>query len=48
MPEIQLSPGTIHYREQRSGPPILMVHGVLLATEAYDEVCSPLRRISAS
>jgi pimeloyl-ACP methyl ester carboxylesterase len=44
MPEIQLSQGTIHYREHASGtagvggPPILLVHGLLVNGTIWDRV----------
>jgi pimeloyl-ACP methyl ester carboxylesterase len=36
MPEIKLSQGTIHYREEGSGPPVLLVHGLLVNGTLWD------------
>lgn len=36
MPEIRLSQGTIRYREQGAGPPIVLVHGVLVNGSVWD------------
>jgi pimeloyl-ACP methyl ester carboxylesterase len=38
MPEIKLSQGTIHYREQGSGPPVLLVHGLLVNGTIWDRL----------
>jgi pimeloyl-ACP methyl ester carboxylesterase len=52
MPEIQLSQGTIHYREHASGtagvggPPILLVHGLLVNGTIWDRV-TPLLAANA-
>jgi pimeloyl-ACP methyl ester carboxylesterase len=42
MPEIKLSQGTIHYREQGSGPPILLIHGLLVNGTIWDRVIPAL------
>jgi pimeloyl-ACP methyl ester carboxylesterase len=42
MPEIKLSQGTVHYREQGSGPPVLFVHGLLVNGTLWDRVLPPL------
>ncbi len=38
MPEIQLSQGTVRYRDEGAGPPVLFVHGVLVDGRAWDRV----------
>ena len=38
MPEIQLSQGKIHYREQGSGPPIVLIHGLLVNGRVWERV----------
>ena len=42
MKEIQLSQGTIRYREQGAGEPILLVHGLLTNGELWREVAPRL------
>src|SRR4029077_18091827 len=42
MNEIQLSQGTIRYREQGAGDPILLVHGLLTNGELWREVAPRL------
>lgn len=44
MPEIKLAQGTIHYREQGSGPPVLFVHGLLVNGKLWDRTVSHLAR----
>src|ERR1700685_2092516 len=36
MPDIELSQGTIHYREEGSGPPIVLIHGLLVNGRVWD------------
>ena len=36
MPEIELSHGTIHYRDQGSGPVIVLIHGLLVNGTVWD------------
>ncbi len=38
MPEIQLSQGTVRYRDGGAGPPVLFVHGVLVDGRAWGRV----------
>jgi pimeloyl-ACP methyl ester carboxylesterase len=38
MPEIQLSQGTIHYRDEGSGPPIVLIHGLLVNGRVWERV----------
>jgi pimeloyl-ACP methyl ester carboxylesterase len=42
MPEIRLSQGTIRYREEGSGPPVLLVHGLLVDGSIWESVIPPL------
>lgn len=44
MPEIELSQGTIHYREQGSGPPVLLIHGALVNGSVWEALVAPLAR----
>ena len=47
MPEIELSQGKVHYREQGDGPPIVLIHGLLVNGRVWDrlvEVLSPHAR----
>ncbi len=38
MPEIRLSQGIIRYREQGAGPPIVLIHGVLVNGSVWDRL----------
>lgn len=38
MPEIQLSQGVIHYRDEGSGPPIVLIHGLLVNGRAWERL----------
>ncbi len=42
MPEIELSHGTIHYRDVGSGPVIVLVHGVLVNATVWDPLLAQL------
>ncbi len=42
MPEIQLSQGAVHYRDQGSGPPVLLVHGLLVNATLWDRTVALL------
>jgi pimeloyl-ACP methyl ester carboxylesterase len=42
MPEIQLSQGTIHYRDQGTGPVVVPIHGVLVNGTVWDRVVPAL------
>src|ERR1700730_10217493 len=45
MSEIKLSQGTLHYRDQGSGPAVVFIHGLLVDGQVWDPVVS---RLSAS
>jgi pimeloyl-ACP methyl ester carboxylesterase len=45
MPEITLSQGTIEYRDEGAGPPVVLIHGLLVGGTVWDRV---LPEISAS
>src|SRR5437588_2553337 len=38
MPEVQVSQGPIHYRDQGSGPGIVFVHGLLVDGRVWDRI----------
>ena len=42
MPEITLPQGTIHYRDEGSGPPLVFVHGALVDGRLWDPVVERL------
>jgi pimeloyl-ACP methyl ester carboxylesterase len=42
MPEIELSHGTIHYRDQGSGPVIVLIHGLLVNATVWDPLIAEL------
>ncbi len=42
MPEIELSHGTIHYRDQGSGPVIVLIHGLLVNATVWDPLIADL------
>jgi pimeloyl-ACP methyl ester carboxylesterase len=42
MPEIQLSQGTIHYRDHGAGPTVVFIHGLLVNSQVWDRVVGPL------
>lgn len=42
MPEIELSQGTIHYRDQGSGPVIVLIHGLLVNATVWDPLIAEL------
>jgi pimeloyl-ACP methyl ester carboxylesterase len=42
MPEIQLSQGTIDYRDQGSGPTVVFVHGLMVNGGIWDQVANRL------
>jgi pimeloyl-ACP methyl ester carboxylesterase len=43
LPEIKLSPGTIHYRDEGTGPPVLLIHGLLVNGSVWDRLLPELR-----
>jgi pimeloyl-ACP methyl ester carboxylesterase len=45
MPEITLSQGTIEYRDEGAGPPVVLIHGLLVSGNVWDRT---LPAISAS
>ena len=44
MPEIQVTQGTIEYREQGNGPAIVLIHGLLVNGSVWDRVVAALGR----
>jgi pimeloyl-ACP methyl ester carboxylesterase len=42
MPEIQLSQGTVHYRDEGSGAPIVLIHGLLVNGTVWDRLVEGL------
>src|SRR5947209_5606839 len=38
VPQIELSQGTIHYRDEGSGPPIVLVHGLLVNGRVWERL----------
>ena len=38
MPEITLPQGTIHYRDEGAGPPLVFVHGALVNGRLWEPV----------
>jgi pimeloyl-ACP methyl ester carboxylesterase len=44
MPKIELSQGTIHYRDEGSGPPIVLVHGLLVNGRVWERLVPHLSR----
>jgi pimeloyl-ACP methyl ester carboxylesterase len=42
MPEIQLSQGTVQYRDQGSGPTIVLIHGLLVNGRVWEQVVPSL------
>jgi pimeloyl-ACP methyl ester carboxylesterase len=43
MPEIKLSQGTIQYRDEGTGSPVVLIHGLLVNGQVWDGVVSGLR-----
>jgi pimeloyl-ACP methyl ester carboxylesterase len=44
MPTVELSHGTLNYREEGSGPPLLFVHGLLVDGQVWERVVPLLAR----
>jgi pimeloyl-ACP methyl ester carboxylesterase len=42
MPEIALSAGTVRYRDEGSGPPVVLIHGLLVNGQVWDPVVRSL------
>jgi pimeloyl-ACP methyl ester carboxylesterase len=42
MPEITLSQGPIHYRDEGAGPPVVLVHGLLVSGTVWDRLLPAL------
>jgi pimeloyl-ACP methyl ester carboxylesterase len=42
MPPIQLSQGTIQYRDEGEGPPVVLVHGLLVNGSVWERLVPPL------
>ena len=38
MPQIELSQGTIHYRDEGTGPPVVLIHGLLVNGRVWERV----------
>jgi pimeloyl-ACP methyl ester carboxylesterase len=38
MPEIQVSQGTVHYQDEGSGPPIVLIHGLLVNGRVWERL----------
>src|SRR5437868_2220645 len=43
MPEIKLSQGTIQYRDEGTGSPVVLIHGLMVNGQVWDGVVSGLR-----
>ena len=44
MPAIQLTQGTIEYRDEGAGPPVVLIHGALVNSQVWDGVVAGLTR----
>src|SRR5437868_2087318 len=44
MPEIQLTQGTVQYRDQGSGPVVVLVHGLLVNARVWEDVINRLSK----
>jgi pimeloyl-ACP methyl ester carboxylesterase len=44
MPEVQLSQGIIHYRDEGSGPVVVLIHGLLVDGRVWDRVLPGLSK----
>ncbi len=44
MPEIQLSAGTLHYRDAGSGPPVVLIHGLLVNGTVWERLIPALSK----
>jgi pimeloyl-ACP methyl ester carboxylesterase len=42
MPKIQVAQGTIEYRDEGSGPPVVFIHGALVNGKVWDQVLAEL------
>ena len=42
MPAIQLAQGTIEYRDEGAGPPVVLIHGALVNAQVWDRVVAAL------
>ena len=42
MPEVQLSAGTVRYRDTGSGAPVVLIHGALVDGRLWDPVVERL------
>jgi pimeloyl-ACP methyl ester carboxylesterase len=38
MPELELSQGTVHYRDEGTGPPVVLIHGLLVNGAVWDRL----------
>ena len=46
MPEIQVTQGSIEYREQGAGAPVVLLHGLLVNGHVWDPVVSALSGVT--
>jgi pimeloyl-ACP methyl ester carboxylesterase len=44
MPQIELSQGTIHYRDEGSGPPMVLIHGLLVNGRVWERLVPHLSK----
>src|SRR3954447_15888847 len=44
MPQIELSTGTIEHRDTGEGPPLVLLHGLLMDASLWDDVIADLAR----
>jgi pimeloyl-ACP methyl ester carboxylesterase len=45
MPELELSQGTVHYRDQGAGPTVVLIHGLLVNGGVWDALLPHLRDV---
>lgn len=42
MPDVELTQGTVHYRDEGSGPPVVLIHGLLVDGAVWDRLVPAL------
>jgi pimeloyl-ACP methyl ester carboxylesterase len=42
MPDVELTQGTVHYRDEGSGPPVTLIHGLLVDGTVWDRIVPAL------